>query len=155
MAGARNIQASIAKVQAQIHREFVTACRMVLSKRIMEVTKAACSLQDHTLAQLAAMDNPYALRHGWKDVPHDDRLIHRQGGDLLASFKDSVTDEKDKVLYVLRNTAEHWPYLKAGTKSMRARRVHDLINRGFKSEIWPDFQKALKQAFLKAGRDAK
>jgi hypothetical protein len=51
-------------------------------------------LTDHTLAELAALDHPYATRHGPQGMPihNPPWLIHNQGGRLLSSKKRGVSD---------------------------------------------------------------
>lgn len=49
--------------------------------------KQAITRRDHTLAQLAALDHPYARRHGRIRIhPSEPWVVHRQSGKMARAF---------------------------------------------------------------------
>lgn len=58
---------------------------------LFKAVKSNIGLRDHTLAELAALDHPYAKRHGRIRI-HNEKpyMVHRQDGDLDRSLKGEV-----------------------------------------------------------------
>lgn len=70
--------------------------------------QAAISYSDHTLAQLARMDHPYARRHGRLTLHAGDgggwladgtHLVHRQSGQMVRTFRTKFTPAGAKSEY--------------------------------------------------------
>ena len=116
--------------------------------------KQNVSLRDHTLSQLAAMDHPYARRHGSIRV-HQSRpySVHSQSGKMLRSIKGkSVKSGKYPAFKVMTDlrTAPHARYVIQGTKVMLPRDV--IWNTGLESGTRKEMMKAVVRALGKGLR---
>jgi len=63
-----------------------------LAKGLHKVVKRNISWHDHSLADLAALDHPYAKRHGDIYLHHPPYLVHTQSGQLLSSLFEKTED---------------------------------------------------------------
>ena len=106
-----NIQAAMTKALEaageELHREI----------------RATFSFTCHTLADLAALDHPYARRHGSIQI-HKDRpyIVHTQSGELLKALKTMLhTDGKRYSVWFDVSAAPHARYVVEGTKKMLER----------------------------------
>ena len=106
----------------------VKAAGEALKKQVVKYT----SLQDHTLAQLAAMDHPYARRHGRIRVHHRKPWqVHKQTGRGLAalrgylsmSYPPSVGPTPTYTVTYDYNRAPHMKDVILGTRVMLPRDV--------------------------------
>jgi len=145
------VSAQVIAAQEKVRQGFEQTVRDVVARGVMELALRNTDLTDHTLADLARLDHPYARRFGANKI-HDDRLIHRQSGSLQEEFRDSTVRVGDRVLYVLRNAAFYWPYLRDGTHNMRPRRMNVLLNKQFTQQVWPKVVARLRQEFRAAFR---
>lgn len=111
------------------------------------------SLTDHSLASLAAMDHPYAKRHGSirihqrgsSSLVHPENRVHTQSGDLLRSITvGKAISRPHWRLWLDTGIAPHANYVvKYGTKTMFRRDV-----------LWdtaqaPKVQKAMMKAVVR------
>lgn len=69
-------------------REITDAALRAMGQVAFDAAKSAVTATDHTLAQLAAMDHPYARRHGSIQVhPEHPNIVHTRSGRLAASLE--------------------------------------------------------------------
>lgn len=149
MALPSTVGARVIAAQEKVRRNFERAVRDVVAQGVMELALRNTDLTDHTLDDLALLHHPYSRRYGVNKL-HDDRLIHRQSGVLQEEFRDATVCAGDRILYVLRNAAFYWPYLRDGTKVMRPRRMNLLLNKQFKQQVWPKVLTRLRAEFRAA-----
>jgi len=101
--------------------EGLQAAGLVLAQDV----RANISLTDHTLADLAKMDHPYATRHG-RILVHPERpySVHKQSGKLLRALKQhmSVTGGYFEV-WLDEGEVDYAKHVVEGTKVMLARDV--------------------------------
>jgi HK97 gp10 family phage protein len=104
------------------------------------------SLDDHTLEQLRQMDYPYAVDKT-TNVPHDDRLIHEQSGELRKSIKSSRPEQTTSRRFTVYVTTDspYAPYLIYGTSRMRPRRFHEKSFNDIKDKYWDPVTSRLKK----------
>jgi hypothetical protein len=143
------ISARVIAAQDAIRRNFETMVRDVVARGVMELAIKNTSLTDHTLRDLARLDHPYSKRYP-KNKLHDDRMIHRQSGTLQQEFRDSTVRAGNSIIYVLRNAAFYWTYLRDGTETMRPRPMGALLNTQFKQQVWPKVVARLREEFRAA-----
>jgi len=112
-------------------------------KEMARAVRLSMGLQDHTLAQLAAMDHPYAKRHGGIQI-HQPRSwrVHRQTGTLLNAVKDAPSPGNYRV-WVDMDAAPHARYVIQGTKVMHGR---DVL---WEASTDPATKRAMKIALVK------
>lgn len=99
-------------------------------------TAKSMSYSDHTLDDLAALDHPYARRHGSIQISHADRGgmirdgrhgVHRQSGRLLRGLRGKaqkgITDGRGPqyTIWVDLAVAPHFRYITEGTSKMLPR----------------------------------
>ncbi len=149
MATPTKVSARVIAAQEKVRQYFERAVREVVASGVTELALRDTDLTDHTLKDLAMLDHPYARRHP-PNALHDDRLIHRQSGKLQEEFRDSTVRVGDRILYVLRNAAFYWPFLREGTETMRPRQLNALLNQQFKRQVWPKLIARLKTEFRAA-----
>jgi len=82
--------------------------------------KELASLADHSLEDLRALGNPYAMRWG-ANMLHPDYLIHIQSGTLLANLRREVKDEGENISGYVHSEAWYSAFLEFGTVKMRPR----------------------------------
>lgn len=101
------------------------AILVAMGEVLRDEIKANLSLTDHSLAALAALDHPYARRHGsirTDLLDHDGYLVHRQSGELLSALKAELLEPGDRFgVYLDPAIAEHATYVIEGTSSMLPR----------------------------------
>lgn len=105
-------------------------------RALLAEVERSLSYTDHTLRQLAALDHPYARRHGSIQLSLPDRGrsirdgrhgVHRQSGRLLRglvgrpirnSLRGGIPQFRIEVLSAI---APHWKYIVLGTRNMLPR----------------------------------
>jgi hypothetical protein len=110
-----------------------TAARLALDAagRVLHAeSRANIGLRDHSLAQLAALDHPYARRHGSiqsSKLGHAGWLVHSQSGDLLNALKHApgTTPRGAPAYSVWFDVAQapHAAFVVRGTRTMLGRDV--------------------------------
>lgn len=89
--------------------------------------RKAITRRDHTLAQLAAMDHPYARRHG-RILIHTDSpwVVHRQSGRMARAFEHRLIGSSSSPAYEVTfdyGAAPHAADVILGTNVMLGRDV--------------------------------
>jgi len=105
-----------------VRRELEAATEDV-AEDLLQAMRGLTGLQDHTLAELAALDHPYAKRHSSGSGPHPDYEVHRQNGDLQDGLRPdhAGTWQGGQVVSEIHDDAEHLWHILQGTKLMRPR----------------------------------
>ena len=106
----------------RLKRELEAATEDV-AEDLVEAMRGLTELSDHSLADLAALDHPYARRHGVGAGPHPDYEVHRQQGDLQDGLRSEHegTWRNGQVASEVHDDAEHLWHLLQGTERMRPR----------------------------------
>ena len=97
--------------------------------KIMLSARANARQTDHSMADLAAMDHPYADRHGRLTLDHGGttladgkHAIHKRSGDLARSIKGRyVRPDKTFTVFFDLSRAPHAKFVIEGTKIMLPR----------------------------------
>lgn len=101
---------------------------------LRDILKQNVGLRDHSLADLAGMDHPYARRHGkisihtkgTKAIGHPEFRVHSQSGDLLSAVRGTPTSSAAGVGYRVgldAGAAPHAVFIVGGTRVMMPRDV--------------------------------
>jgi hypothetical protein len=108
--------------------EAANAAGKILQSKVIQ----NISLRDHTLAQLAAMDHPYARRHGSIRIHrkgstalvHPEYRVHTQSGALLNAVRVAPASSRPHWrLWLDKGVAPHAEYVIHGTRVMLPRDV--------------------------------
>lgn len=104
------------------------------------------SLDDHTLEELRQMDHPYGVGKP-ENVPHDDRMVHEQTGQLKKSIQSKPPEETTSRRFTVFITTDspYAPYLIYGTSRMRPRRFHEKAFNDIKDKYWEPVTDRLKK----------
>ncbi len=121
------------------------AVKLAVGESIHATQRRAVELSSGTTssAELAAMDHPFATRHGSPQMP--EVPINRQSGEFVSSWEtDGPYDAGGGIGAELRNVSPHAEFLEHGTRVMFAR---DLM-----SELEPFAERVLEKEIDKAFR---
>lgn len=106
----------------RLRREMEAAVEDV-AEDLLATVRDLTSLTDHTLADLARLDHPYAQRHAAGTAPHPDYEVHRQSGQLQDSLRveHAGTWRGGRVESEIHADVPYLEHLLHGTEVMRPR----------------------------------
>lgn len=126
--------------------------------------KGMVNLRDHSLAELRALDHPYAGRHATDSGPHsDDALIHARDNKLVATSSD-VTRTGIEVSATLKladaSGAALLAFMRTGTKKngsqvMRPRPAQARLKAIYRGSLRQAAAEALKFSINEASQKVK
>lgn len=116
-----------------------------VTKNYKDQVDKELSLDDHTLAELRQLGYPYAVGKP-ENIPHDDRMVHEQSGDLRKSIKIGPVEETTsrKFTALVTTTDPKAAFLIYGTSRMRPRRFHEKAFEDLKQKFWDPLIKRIK-----------
>jgi hypothetical protein len=127
---AGSLQLTIAAMDtANVSASFAAMTAMERAAEVLESSiRDAMGLTDHSLSELAALDHPYAQRHGaiqTSKLGHDAHLVHKRTGRLVSSLgtRKDITSTGDAgfIVSVDANKAPEAEFVILGTRNMLPR----------------------------------
>jgi hypothetical protein len=113
-------------------RKAASAAVLAAGRLLRDLVKQNISLRDHTLAELAALDHPYARRHGAiqihqrgsKAIGNPANRVHTQSGRMLGALRSgSTANGLGYRVEIDTGAAPHAVFVIRGTKVMLPRDV--------------------------------
>lgn len=120
------VKAVVAAMDAMRARMAAAAPKVLEAggKAYLGGVKAAAGMEDHSLAQLAALDHPYARRHGSiqeSKLGHPGWWVHKQTGTLFRSITGRMISPSRYEVFADTGKAPHAAFVIQGTSVMFAR----------------------------------
>lgn len=132
-----------AQIQKRMKQEIRAAEKRTLNDGL--ALSRALSSGSFSLAQLAAMDHPYATRHAAPTLPP--QIINQQSGSFKRSWYTQLGNwNGDSMISKIANTDPVGVYLDQGTQKM----VQRPIRKEIEKQIAPIRKKRLKHALRRA-----